>query len=368
MKYSEGDGFLHACIFLVSINLLCLICVSVSTLILNNYIRNIYQNIDVNNVDHDKENIFPPSCLYILQDLQADFSKYFIQNNSGSMNTFWNVQFTCDKYFEICMYDNKLFDGMQVFRTVKVFKDLTWEATYAGHKANCLSFLMPLPNKIASFPDFMKILKMVEFCKICEGVKNQAFSVLQANVHNLCGESIGRIEEVVEQDEKGNERHSLNRRSLTCEYFIDTPSSGALCQNCNVLRRNISVKLVRFNNILQQESERLAEPSKSKVNKRFLSNEEISERENDQKRRRITAEKRVKYWKFKAAEEKKMKHMAVDDGNDLMVMFKELDKVDEKNPDKEMFPDDPKLSLFWEMQRDVISKKSKKTAIRWHPL
>jgi hypothetical protein len=284
------------------------------------------------------------------------------------MNTFWNVQFTCDKYFEICMYDNKLFDGMQVFRTVKVFKDLTWEATYAGHKANCLSFLMALPNKIASFPDFMKILKMVEFCKICEGVKNQAFSVLQANVHNLCGESIGRIEEVVEQDEKGNERHSLNRRSLTCEYFIDTPSSGALCQNCNVLRRNISVKLVRFNNILQEESERLAEPSKSKVNKRFLSNEEISERENDQKRRRITAEKRVKYWKFKAAEEKKMKHMAVDDGNDLMVMFKELDKVDEKNPDKEMFPDDPKLSLFWEMQRDVISKKSKKTAIRWHPL
>ena len=93
----------------------------------------------------------------------------------------------------------------------------------------------------------------------------------------------------------------------------------------------------------------MAEPSKSKGNKRFLSNEEISERENDQKRRRITAEKRVKYWKFKAAEEEKMKHMAVDDGNDLMVMFKELDKVDEKNPGKEMFPDDPKLSLFWEM-------------------
>ena len=319
-------------------------------------------------MDHDKENIFPPSFSYILQDLQADFSKYSNQNHSGSMNKFWNVQFTCDKYFEICMYDNKLFDVMQVFRTVKVFKDLTWEATYAGHKANSSFFLMALPKKIASFLDFLKILKMVEFVKICEGVKNQAFSLLQKDVHDACGKIIGRIEEVVEQDEKGNEQHSFNRRSLTCEYFIDAPSSAALCQNCNVLRRNLSVQLVRFNNSLREESERLAEPSKSKVNKRFLSNEEISERENDQKRRRITAEKRVKYWKFKAAEEKKMKHMAVGDGDDLMVMFKELDKVDEKDPDKEMFPNDPKLSLFWEMQRDVISKKSKKTAIRWHPL
>ena len=61
-----------------------------------------------------------------------------------------------------------------------------------------------------------------------------------------------------------------------------------------------------------------------------------------------------------------MKCLAKDDDNDLMVMFKELDKVD--NEDKEMFPGDSKLSLFWEMQCDVISKQSKKTSIRWHPL
>ena len=136
---------------------------------------------------------------------------------------------------------------MQVFKTVKVFKDLMWEATYAGHKANCLSFLMALPNKIASFPNFMKILKMVEFCKICEGVKNQAFSVLQTNVHNLCGESIGRIEEVVEQDEKGNEQHSLNRRSLTWGYFIDTPSSGAPLPKlqCLAKKHNCSTGLLQ---------------------------------------------------------------------------------------------------------------------------
>jgi hypothetical protein len=43
-------------------------------------------------------------------------------------------------------------------------------------------------------------------------------------------------------------------------------------------------------------------------------------------------------------------------------MFRELDK-----PEKELFPDDPRLSVFWEMQRDVISKKAKQGSIRWHP-
>ena len=36
------------------------------------------------------------------------------------------MQFTCEKYFEIFMYDNKLLDGIQVLRSVKVFEDLTY--------------------------------------------------------------------------------------------------------------------------------------------------------------------------------------------------------------------------------------------------
>ena len=201
-------------------------------------------------------------------------------------------------------------------------------------------------------------MKMVECCKICQGVRNQSFEVLEENVHNVCGKKFGKVEEIVCQDRIGNEQCSKSRRSLACEYFMDTPSVRSICKNCNLLRRNMSVQLVRFNNNLQERSKSLPESSKSKVNKRFLSREDISDRENDQKRRRIIAEKRAKYWKFKAVEEKNMKCMTKNDDNDLLVMFKELDKVN--NEDKEMFLDDPKLSLFWEMQRDVISKKSKK--------
>lgn len=265
------------------------------------------------------------------------------------------------------MYDKRLFDGRQVFRTVKVSNDLTWEAAYnAGHKVSSSALTMAFSSEIKSFSQFMQVLKLVEHCKMCEGVNNPAFSVLQKTVYNVCGENIGNIEEVVTLDQHGNEQHFHNRRSVSCPYFMDTTMSGSYCHSCNVLRRNLSVQLVRFNNKLHSECEKLVEPSKSKTNKRFLSEEDRSDKEIDQKRRRINAEKRARYWKFKAAEEKKMRKLINDDESDLTVMFKELnDKGTEQG--KDMFPNDPRLSLFWEMQRDAISKKSKKTSIRWHP-
>ena len=278
-------------------------------------------------------------------------------------DTCWNVQFLCDRYLEVSMYDKKLFDGKQVFRTVKVSDDLTWEATYAGCKTNCSSLIAPLPNEIGSLSEFLKILQVVEVWKTCTGATNSAFSVLKSIVHNVCGEQIGTIEQVVHLDEHGNEQQFSNWRSVSCSYFMETTTtSSALCHSCNILRRNLSVQLVRFNNNLHDECEKLVEPSTSRTNKRFLSEEEMSAKECDQKRRRIAAEKRARYWRFKAAEEKKMKHLASEDDCDLTTMFRELDK-----PEKEFFPDDPRLSLFWEVQRDVISKKAKQGSIRWHP-
>ena len=188
---------------------------------------------------------------------------------------------------------------------------------------------------------------------------------MEKNIHNVCGKEIGKHEEVVYQDQVRNEQCANNWRSLTCEYFMDTSSVGSMCPNCNLLRRNLSVQLVRFNNSLQQQSEKFAEPSKSKVNKRFLSSDDISDRENDQKRKKNNCRKKRKILEVQGCRGKNMKCLAKDD-NDLVVMFKELDKVD--NEDKEMFPGDPKLLLFWGMRHDVISKQSKKASTRWHPL
>ena len=192
--------------------------------------------------------------------------------------------------------------------------------------------------------------------------------VAPENINDIYGENICKLEEVVNIDNKGNEQHLQIRRSKNCSYFmgIHSSRSAQYCDSCNILRRNLSVKLVRFNNTLQQDQPRMSIDISSKVNKRFLSDEERTEKENDQKRRRVNAEKRAKYWKFKAIEERNMRCLAHDDENDLMVMFKELDKG--STNDEGMFPDDPKMSMFWDMQRDVISKNDQKTRIRWHPL
>ena len=52
-------------------------------------------------MENGKENICP-SPFYTLQSLQADFSNYASQiHGCASLDTVWNVQFTCEKYFEI---------------------------------------------------------------------------------------------------------------------------------------------------------------------------------------------------------------------------------------------------------------------------
>ena len=90
-------------------------------------------------LDNNKENVSnAPLPSYTLQNLQDDFSKQYTTLNQ-SVSTIWNIQFACDKYIEVSMYDKKLIDCRQVFRTVKVSTDLTWEAAYGGHKASTIN-------------------------------------------------------------------------------------------------------------------------------------------------------------------------------------------------------------------------------------
>ena len=272
-------------------------------------------------LDNNKENVSnAPIPGYTLQNLQDDFSKQYTILNQN-VSTIWNIIFACNKYIEVSMYDKK---------TVKVSNDLTWDAAYGGHKASSSALIMAFSSDIKSFSQFMQVLKLVENCKICKGVNNVAFSVLQKTIYNACGTHIGKMEEVATLDQHGNEQHFHNWRSVSCPYFMDSTVSGSQCPSCNLLRRNLSVQLVRFNNKLCNECDKLVEPSKSRANKQFLSEEDRSDREMDQKRRRINAEKRARYLKFKAAEEKKMRQLVHDDDCDLVAMFNELDKGTEQ--------------------------------------
>lgn len=89
--------------------------------------------------------------------------------------------------------------------------------------------------------------------------------------------------------------------------------------------------------------------NKSRTNKRFLNEKEVKERASDEKRRRINAEKREQYSRFKAVQEKQMRKMSQESNDDLLVMFHAVDKGIGENGDDLMFPENATMSLFWSM-------------------
>lgn len=129
------------------------------------------------------------------------------------------------------------------------------------------------------------------------------------------------------------------------------------CNNCSNLRKHLSAQLSRLN---KSEKQTDFTNSGSKVNKRFLTIDQIIEREQDQKRR-VNAEQRGKYWQLKALEEKNMRRLAEQDNQDLLVMFETINK-------EQPFVDNPEMAMFWELQKDVISKSTNRRQIRWHPM
>ena len=118
--------------------------------------------------------------------------------------------------------------------------------------------------------DFLKIIQILENEHICIGVPNQSFTVLQPETKNIHGEIIGYLQSVTTVDKDGNEELLSIRRSTSCTYFIGN-ALGSRCSSCTLLRRNLSVQLVRYNN------------GNSTNCKRILSEEERKEREQELK-------------------------------------------------------------------------------------
>ena len=119
-----------------------------------------------------------------------------------------------------------------------------------------------------------------------------AFSVLQKTIHNACGTHIGKVEveEVAALDKHGNEQHFHNWRSVSCPYFMDSTMSHSA--RVAMFFEEISVFSL-FNLITSYVMSVIDWLNQVRANKRFLSEEDRSDREMGPKRRRINAEKRA---------------------------------------------------------------------------
>lgn len=315
----------------------------------------------------EKENYHPNIQKLDLNCLTNETRCYFLTHTS----TGWFLEFSCKSYFEISKYEKKVINGVKIYRTVKVFEDLSWESSYAGRR-NPSSLFCVTPSIIGNFNDLLNIIHVIEHTKICCGVSNPDFEVLSSNASDVHGQLIGCQEECVLLDSQGIKKQTLQiHRAVKCMfYIISTQTSSNRCSYCSVLRRNLSVQLVRFNkkSSSMESNTSSVGPDKSRTNKRFLSEYEKTEKENYEKRRRINAEKRERYWRFKSVQEKNMRNMNQQNNEDLLTMFKYVDKGTGEDGEDLMFPDNAKMSLFWSMQRDAVSNAEKRTSIRWHPL
>jgi hypothetical protein len=277
------------------------------------------------------------------------------------------VEFSCNSYIEISKYEKKVINGSKIYRTVKVFKNLTWEASY-GCKTTSRFQFPTAPSHISSLNDLLKVINVIEHNKICCGVSNPSFNVLHSNTRNAHGQLTGCKEECILVDSEGKGQTSHSHRAVNCTFYMSVQYLGSICAECSVLRRNFSVQLVRFNASSESELNKSDDSSKSRTNKKFLSEKDMYEIASDEKRRRINAEKREQYWRFKAVKEKQMRVMTQNSNDDLLAMFKSVDKGIGENGVDMMFPENATMSLFWSMQRDAVAKAEHNESIRWHPL
>ncbi len=130
--------------------------------------------------------------------------------------------------------------------------------------------------------------------------------------------------------------------SLRCKVFS---LPGSKCSECRQLEKLHKTKLKR-------REKRVG--IHVKCNKRYLSKEEVVLQLHQERKRRLNAEKREKYWRDKFHEESI--EIESRDHDDLSSIFQGLPK--EKVPEE--------MACFWEQQKRILNTTSKR-GYRWHP-
>ena len=128
--------------------------------------------------------------------------------------------------------------------------------------------------------------------------------------------------------------------SAECELFS---FSETRCKKCAHLMKMDVQRKERKSNVINPI-----------CNKRFLDSAEIYVQLKEQRRNRINAEKRERYWRNKYEEE--MIDMEEGDHNDLSSIMNLVDKRD--------IP--PDMVCLWDNQQQVLNAKGK-AGFRWHP-
>ncbi|XP_078384471.1 uncharacterized protein LOC144666905 [Oculina patagonica] len=178
-------------------------------------------------------------------------------------------------------------------------------------------------------------INYVEKSSFCAGISLPLGESLQVYVPHISSTFKELEQETLAEEES-------KAYSLRCKVFS---LPGSKCSECRQLEKLHKTKLKR-------REKRVG--IHVKCNKRYLSKEEVVLQLHQERKRRLNAEKREKYWRDKFHEESI--EIESRDHDDLSSIFQGLPK--EKVPEE--------MACFWEQQKRILNTTSKR-GYRWHP-
>eukprot|EP00112_Aurelia_sp_Birch-Aquarium-sp1_P011553 Seg2427.6 transcript_id=Seg2427.6/GoldUCD/mRNA.D3Y31 product="hypothetical protein" protein_id=Seg2427.6/GoldUCD/D3Y31 len=255
------------------------------------------------------------------------------------------------------VYLNYSCDGWPVMKCVYVHEDLHYNVKIG--KILC-ELDENFPHHILKSSDLLCLLKKLLYQKFCRGcVKNEA-ECLGENVYDQGGSIVGRVEIHTTSSALGETKVY---RSSSCKGTIT--GNSAMCEACKKIDQTLRKRVSRA--AARRSDEHYMDAAKSTcANLRYLTDDEKTARYNEERRRRVNAEKRERYAKWRLKEEKEAKEIVENQASDFDAIFKQLtSEIQESNTSQGRNPpfEDPNMEFFWALQRELNDKQSHK----WHP-
>ena len=239
-------------------------------------------------------------------------------------------------------------DSFPVMKSVEIYEDLSYKITVAN--IDCpVEFLHPeLPSMpLHDFRSVEGLLLAVENSCLCQGMSNVQYQHFEPEIFGVDGIVKGRSRYVWAAS-KPNDKKKVYF-SNACLGLMFSTASKKICLSCQNLDAILRVKLWRYRNASPGDG------SCSSTAICHLNADQLRLRLADQQRKRYNAERREKYAKDKVRLEKEAKRVTESNHSDLRLM---MDEIDKHHKEEDLFPGEPGMSLFWQIQKDMVQRGS----------
>lgn len=247
-----------------------------------------------------------------------------------------------------------LMDSFPVLKSVCISPELCYTIRVANVLCNASLLGWNLPKILNTASSLTTVLNMVSGSKMCSGCSNDSYNNFAKDICDKDGIVKGTAR-VLSSAAAEDSRSHRAYFSKGCLGIIPYSKLGKICEECLALDTFLRVRLHRSRDLF-------IDTSKDVISTAWchLSSTQLIERITEQHRRRQNAEKREKYLRHKLSMEKNSKQLIEKDHRDLRIMMAEIENDCSKS---EMFPDDPTMSMFWDIQKERMKGGSR----AWEP-